>query len=322
MLYFANGEMMRNKINPKKWVLTPISFFENLDKMVSCGIGVFYDSGMVKTLELRPIADFYSSTIGLVVDIDFDDLTIEVDNSRIYNKIEVGYSTFKDSPEELHGLNSYAVTEQTKGSTAWVKITDFIASKFVIKKALSLGTDDKELEFDKNTFVLHGNDDGTHHIHTYSQNDNNTALGYDDTYEDDRVQVFGMNRHFATLFNLIRHKLRWKFGMYKVKTLMDNNNLSIKTVMGDAWTPDCDIPQSVYFNAKKSVDYTDLDPTDTYSRIPQTLSFKLVMTIIEFNELKKDWYKTVQIDTENGSYYGNILSAEYQNGIVNFKLLS
>lgn len=317
-LYFANGEYMRNKINKKAFKLTPRFFFEELDKVISCGIGVFYDIGGTPTLELQVISEFYSNVIGLTVNSEFDDVVIEIDQSRLYNKIEIGYTEFKDTTEELNGRNEYNIIEQVKGKNVWTKISEFVSSKFKIKRALQLGTEDRELEFDKKVFLLSLRNIDTFFLHSASQSTNPAALGYDDITESSIVQPFGMNRKYSTIFNLVRHKLRWGFGFFTGKTLLENTSLSDKEIIGGSSLFDCGLNGT--YLANKSTVYSVVNGNGLYTQIPIFITFNKLMTLSEFLELRKVWYQTVVIIKDSVSYKGNILKADYKSGVVKFKL--
>ena len=314
-LCFANGEYMRNKINKKAWKLKPNKYLEELDKIVSVGLGIFYDNSGTATLELNEIGEFYKDTVGLSITSEFDDVSISIDESRLYNKIEIGYSNFKDTTEEIHRKNEYTISQQKKGRSTWSKITDWIASKYLIKRALRLGTEDKDLEFDNDIFLIDTRNIDTFYLHSASQNTTPSALGFDTVYENNSSQNFGMNRKYCTIFNLIRSRLRWSFGMYKSRTAMDNTSLSNKEmqIVSSSYCIDAG-----YYNANKSIVYDDVD--GSYRQIPIFINVAHLMTLAEFLELRKKWYETVEITKDSDIYKGNILRADYKGGIVKFKL--
>ena len=45
------------------------------------------------------------------------------------------------------------------------------------------------------------------------------------------------------------------------------------------------------------------------------------MNITEFSNLRKNWYDTIQVNVDNDIYFGNIVSADWSEGICKYKLI-
>lgn len=316
--WITNGEYVRNKTTKKAWKMKPQDYFDELDKILSVGLGIFYDSAMNPTLELQPISEFYSTDIGLEITENYGEIQIETDTSRMYNQIEIGYNEAKDTHEELHAKNSYNIPEQVKGKNTWSKISNFIASKFIFQRTKNMTPEDSEKEYDNRVFIISAIDNGTNHIHSLSQSAFPLGLGYDDIAESLPAQTLGMNRKFSSVFNLIRNIHRYGFGLYKSKTDMNNTSLSPKELAGGTPLAACGLNKTLL--AQASLDYTDVD--GTYTMKPEQITISVLMTPSEFWELRKIWYKMVKLSLNSGTYYGNILSAKYLKGVVKFQLIS
>jgi hypothetical protein len=67
-LWFSQGSLLRNKINKSDFIVKPIDFFRELEKVVCCGLGYFYDTNPIGAKRIMSIYDFYSDNL---VPIDY-----------------------------------------------------------------------------------------------------------------------------------------------------------------------------------------------------------------------------------------------------------
>jgi hypothetical protein len=305
--WITNGERIRNKQKKKPFVIKPENFFDELEKITACGLGIFYNSN-VGSLQLQPIEKFYTDIISKIITIDsIDDVTIEPILNMYYNNIDIGYSESKQNELDLHNRNSYNI--KSKGKSTYTKITDWIASKYIIKKAINLGTEEIVKDYDTNIFILSGTTtNGVNY--TLSQS---SGFASDGVFENP-TELNGMNRRYATIYNLFRHFRKWGFGLWKQYTTLENNSIFEKKL---TWNNSCDLPNTE-IEAHKTIVATDYK---TKTMIPEYISFEKLMGIVEFWNMRNTWYDIIQVNMPNKTHFGNIITAEYKDGIVKFKLI-
>jgi len=216
--WVTNGERVRRKQKLKTFVVKPDNFFEELEKIISCGLGVFYNNN-IASLQLQSIDKFYTDTVFLTLNIDnLDDITIEPILSMYYNNIEVGYSESQKIELDIHNKNIYNI--KTKGKSNFQKVSDWIASKYIIKKALNLGTEEIEKEYDNKIFIFSGTT--TNGInYTLSQSNGFAA----DEVIENPIETNGINRRYASVYNLFRHFRKWGYSLWKNYEILENNSI-------------------------------------------------------------------------------------------------
>lgn len=315
-LFISRGDYLRNKINADKIRLSPAKFFAEIEKITACGIGTFYNNPLINGFQLRCIEDFYTNTIFKTYNFEYDDVTITIAENMLYKSIEIGYNDAKDSIEELHGKNVYQIEGVVKGKNIYNKVSEWIASKFLIKKALGLGTSGESKEYDNNYFVFSID---TANNATISDNSSSATIGKDLVFENNISNVRGLNRKYASIFNLRRHFYKWGFGLRKGKTNLSttksaNNQKEVKYQDGFGY-----INYPSFIPASNDITTTELDVNDNF--IPHYIEFSVVMNITEFSNLRKNWYDMIQVNVDSDVYYGNIVSADFSEGVCKFKLI-
>ncbi len=314
-LYITRGDILRNKSERDKFKLTPSKFFENLEKMSGLGLGVFYDNSLNLSYRLAVIEDFYTNNIFQTYSLEYDDVTISIAENMLYKAVEIGYNDFKETFEELHGKNVYQIEGVQKGKSTYSKICEWIASKYIIKKAINLGTSSDAKEYDKNLFIFSIDSNGA----TISDNDPTATIGVDLVYEQNTANTRGMNRKYSSLYNLKRHEYKWAFGLHKGKTNLDTqkNANNTKEISYDDGLGYIDLP--TFASASNDITINDIDVEDKF--VPQYIEFSVPMSINEFSNLRKNWYDAIQVNVDNDMYFGNIVSADWSEGICKYKLI-
>ena len=314
-LHISRGDILRDRDGRDKFKISSKKFFENLEKMSGVGLGVFYDNSLTPTYRLSVIEDFYTTNVFKTYSLEYDDVTITVAENMLYKAIEIGYEQNKDANEELHGKNVYQIEGVTKGKNTYQKICEWIASKFLIKRALSYGTGSEAKEYDNNLFVFSIVSNNA----TISDNDPTASIGVDLVFENNEPNVRGLNRKYASLYNLKRHALKWGFGIHKGKTDLSTqkNDANIKEISYDDGIGYINLPNFV--KASNDITINDIEVEDKL--IPHYLEFSVVMNITEFSELRKNWYGMIRLDVDIDTYFGNIVSADWSEGICKFKLI-
>jgi hypothetical protein len=314
-LHISRGDILRDRDGRDKFKISSKKFFENLEKMSGVGLGVFYDNSLTPTYRLSVIEDFYTTNVFKTYSLEYDDVTITVAENMLYKAIEIGYEQNKDANEELHGKNVYQIEGVTKGKNTYSKICEWIASKFLIKRALSFGTGSESKEYDNNLFVFSIDSNNA----TISDNDPTATIGVDLVFENNEPNVRGLNRKYASLYNLKRHALKWGFGIHKGKTDLSTqkNDANIKEISYNDGIGYINLPNFV--KASNDITINDIDVEDKL--IPHYLEFSVVMNITEFSELRKNWYGMLEIFVDTDTYYGNIVSCDWAEGVAKFKLI-
>jgi hypothetical protein len=314
-LYLTRGDILRNKANRDKFKLTASKFFDNLEKMTGLGLGIFYDNSLNTTYRLATIEDFYTDNIFKTYSLEYDDVTLTIAENMLYKAIEIGYADFKDTNEELHGKNVYQIEGVQKGKATYQKVCEWIASKFIIKRALSLGSDSENNEYDNSLFIISLDSDKA----TISDNRNTATIGKDLVYEQNQANDLGLNRKYSSLYNLKRHEYKWGFGIYKGKTNLntEKNVNNIKEISYNDGIGYINLPS--FTRASNDITVNDIDVQDDF--VPHYIDFSVPMNITEFSNLRKNWYNTIQVNVDADTYYGNIVSADWSEGVCKYKLI-
>jgi hypothetical protein len=335
-LWFSRGDYIRGKINVADFIVKPRDFFIELEKVVCCGLGVFYDNLGNAQKELKSVFDFYSDTLVETfteADIIDDDLTIEPFPSVFYKDISIGYSNSKDSPFELCKQNEYSINNNS--NTRYSKVSDFIASQYIITKALKLGGENEELEFDKNIFIFSGFTVSASPTTNY-----NVTLSQTGGFLDDRIfvsnnNVAGVNRRYATALNLFRHLYKWGFSLFNGKDTLtvnkyENSNTNtelIRDTTGTSNNPyyqglsDCRLPLDEFVKHDSTIDNIyDLINQNLY--VPSVITFKTTKyTSISLLAMREHQYDLFKVSDGVNTYYGNLISANLEDDVTEIKLL-
>jgi hypothetical protein len=314
-LYLTRGDILRNKAGRDKFRLNANKYFTELEKITGLGLGLFFDNSLTPKYRLEIIESFYKDDVFKTFSVDYDDLKVTVAENMLYKSVEIGYNVFKESFDELHGKNIYQIEGVVKGKSKYTKLSDWIASKFIIKKSLNLGSSSEKQEYDENLFILSIDSN----MATISDNSASATIGKDLVFEQNQANVRGLNRKYASLYNLKRHELKWCLGTYKGKTdLSTQRNVNNeKEISYDDGLGYIDLPNFV--RASNDITINDIDLQEIM--IPNYLEFAIPMNITEFSNLRKNWYSCIEIICEGESYIGNIITVNYSEGIANFKLL-
>ena len=314
-LYLTRGDILRNKAGRDKFRLNANKYFTELEKITGLGLGLFFDNSLTPKYRLEIIESFYKDDVFQTFSVDYDDLKVTVAENMLYKSVEIGYNVFKESFDELHGKNIYQIEGVVKGKSKYTKLSDWIASKFIIKKSLNLGSSSEKQEYDENLFILSIDSN----MATISDNSASATIGKDLVFEQNQANVRGLNRKYASLYNLKRHELKWCFGIYKGKTdLSTQRNVNNqKEISYDDGLGYIDLPNFV--RASNDITINDIDLQEIM--IPNYLEFAIPMNITEFSNLRKNWYSCIEVICEGESYIGNIITVNYSEGIANFKLI-
>jgi hypothetical protein len=118
---------------------------------------------------------------------------------------------------------------------------------------------------------------------------------------------------------LKRHALKWGFGIHKGKTDLSTqkNDANIKEISYNDGIGYIVLPNFV--RASNDITINDIDVEDKL--IPHYLEFSVVMNITEFSELRKNWYDMIQLNVDSDTYFGNIVSVDWSEGVAKFKLI-
>ena len=343
-LWFSKGDLIRGKINKADTIVKPSDFFSELEKVVCCGLGYFYDTPTAEK-RLMSVYDFYSDTlVPSQYQFGFNDLIdgkIEIAPflSPYYKEIQIGYNNFKDSPKDLCKKNVYSVNNVSDNT--YSKVSDFIASQYIITRVLRLGTEDKELEFDNNIFILSGGQLGTYNA-TLSQ----TSGVLQDNIFTQPLNTAGINRRYATALNLFRHLYKWGFSLFA-----DKDKLSVSKYEGNniydyeirdtsaAMPPSpvgvypkmevsyhklskCYLPYINYAKVDRSIEdiYTDFIQSGLY--VPSQITFKTGnLSSLDLIAMRSHQYDLFSVTDGVNTYYGNLISANLEDDITEIKLL-
>ena len=338
-VWFSRGDYLRNKVNVSDFIVKPSDFFAEFEKVVCCGLGYFYfNNGLTPQKRLMSVYDFYtdnvvpSQYIFNYPDIIDAEIKIEPFLSPYYKEIQIGYSNSKDSPKDLCKQNTYTIPNRS--DSIYSKVSDFIGSMFIISKALKLGTDDKDLEYDRNIFILSGTTipaSPANYNVTLSQSSGFLA----DNVDLNPTNTNGINRRYATVFNLFRHLYKWGFTLFSNKDTLRVTkyegssiyDLEIIDTSVSSLNPyyqglsDCKLPNLNFEKVDRTVD-------DIYSMIqsnmyvPSVITFSTAkLSTFDLIAMRAFQYDLFQVSDGTNTYYGNLISANLVNDVTEIKLL-
>jgi hypothetical protein len=340
-LWFSRGDYIRGKINVADFIVKPSEFFRELEKVVCCGLGYFYDTDPAGEKRLMSVYDFYSDTLVpsqyQFSDTDLIDGIIEIAPflAPYYKEIQIGYSNSKDSPKELCAQNDYSIDNDSDSN--YSKVSDFIASQYIINNALRLGTVDEELEFDRNIFILSGT------TVSGSPTDYNVTLSQTSGFLGDNVIVDGMaiagiNKRYATAFNLFRHLYKWGFSLFANKEVLTVNkykgstiyNGTIISTLGTAaasGTPyqslnQCKLPRANAVRTHQTISGFGSINTEYNLYVPSQITFKTAkLSSLDLIAMRAHQYDLFSVSDGVNTYYGNLISANLEDDVTEIKLL-
>ena len=338
-LWFTRGDYLRGKINAADIIIKPSDFFRELEKVVCCGLGYFYDTDPEGEKKLMSVYDFYTDTLVpsqyQFSDSDLIDGIIEIAPflAPYYKEIQIGYSNSKDSPRDFCKQNSYSIDNDSESN--YSKVSEFIASQYIITRALRLGTVDDELEYDNNIFILSGQNVTASPINlnvTLSQ-----TTGYlADSIETSPTNNSGINRRYATALNLFRHLYKWGFSLFNGKDTLtakkyEGNSIydyDIRDLSGSA-TPyyiglnDCKLPVTANMvKVDKTIDNLLTDLIENAIYVPSQITFKTAkLSSLDLIAMRAHQYDLFSVTDGTNTYYGNLISANLEDDVTEIKLL-
>lgn len=338
-LWFSRGDYLRNKVNVSDFIVKPSDFFAEFEKVVCCGLGYFYfNNGLTPQKRLMSVYDFYtdnvvpSQYIFNYPDLIDAEIKIEPFVSPYYKEIQIGYSNSKDTPKDVCKQNAYTIPNRSEST--YSKVSDFIGSMFIISKALRLGTDDKDLEYDKNIFILSGT------TIPASPANYNVTLSQSAGFLADNVELSptntnGINRRYATVFNLFRHLYKWGFSLFSNKdtlrvvkyegsSIYDLEILDSSGVSTNPYYPglsDCKLPALNFEKVDRTVDNMySMIQSNMY--VPSVLTFSTAkLSTFDLIAMRAFQYDLFQVSDGTNTYYGNLISANLVNDVTEIKLL-
>ena len=339
-LWFSRGDYIRGKINVSDFIVKPSDFFRELEKVVCCGLGYFYDNPTPEK-RLMSVYDFYSDTLVPsqyeFLDTDIIDGIIEIAPflSPYYKEIQIGYSNSKDSPKELCAQNNYSIDNDSESN--YSKVSDFVASQYIITNALRLGTVDEELEFDKNIFLLSGTSVASGAT-TYNVTLSQTSGFLGDNVIVDGLAVAGVNKRYATVLNLFRHLYKWGFSLFASKEVLTVNkyegstiyNGNIITTYGTAYASgepyqslnECKLPRANPVKTHQTVSGFGSVNTDYNLYVPSQITFKTAkLSSLDLIAMRAHQYDLFSVSDGVNTYYGNLISANLEDDVTEIKLL-
>jgi hypothetical protein len=340
-LWFSRGDYIRGKINVADFIVKPSDFFRELEKVVCCGLGYFYDTDPAGEKRLMSVYDFYSDTLVpsqyQFSASDLIDGIIEIAPflAPYYKEIQIGYSNSKDSPKELCAKNDYSIDNDSDSN--YSKVSDFIASQYIINNALRLGTVDEELEFDRNIFILSGttvSGSPTNYNVTLSQ----TSGFLGDNVIVDGMAIAGINKRYATAFNLFRHLYKWGFSLFANKEVLTVNkykgstiyNGTIISTLGTAaasGTPyqslnQCKLPRANAVKTHQTISGFGSINTEYNLYVPSQITFKTAkLSSLDLIAMRAHQYDLFSVSDGVNTYYGNLISANLEDDVTEIKLL-
>jgi hypothetical protein len=337
-LWFSRGDYIRGKINVADFIVKPSDFFRELEKVVCCGLGYFYDTPTPQK-KLMTVYDFYSDALVpsqyQFSASDLIDGIIEIAPflAPYYKEINIGYSNSKDSPNELCAKNDYSIDNDSDSN--YSKVSDFIASQYIINNALRLGTVDEELEFDTNIFLLSGTSVASGAT-TYNVTLSQTGGFLNDDIIVSVNNVAGVNRKYATVLNLFRHLYKWGFSLFANKEVLAVNKYegsgiyteqikSSITTGVDIYYPglsNCKLPFYAFANTHKTLDdiYNLYFLKDLY--VPSQITFKTArLSSLDLIAMRAHQYDLFSVSDGVNTYYGNLISANLEDDVTEIKLL-
>jgi hypothetical protein len=337
-LWFSRGDYLRGKINVADFIVKPSDFFRELEKVVCCGLGYFYDTPTPQK-KLMTVYDFYSDALVpsqyQFSASDLIDGIIEIAPflAPYYKEIQIGYSNSKDSPKDFCKQNSYSVNNDS--DSIYSKVSEFIASMYTIARALRLGTQDEELEFDNNIFILSGKNVTASPINLNVTISQTTGYLADDVYTLP-TNNSGVNRRYATAFNLFRHLYKWGFSLFNGKDTLtakkyEGNNIydyEIRDLSGSVTQyyiglNDCKLPVAVdMVKVDKTIDNLLTDLIENAIYVPSQITFKTAkLSSLDLIAMRAHQYDLFSVSDGVNTYYGNLISANLEDDVTEIKLL-
>jgi hypothetical protein len=338
-LWFSRGDYLRGKINAADIIIKPSDFFRELEKVVCCGLGYFYDTDPEGEKKLMSVYDFYTDTLVpsqyQFLDSDLIDGIIEIAPflAPYYKEINIGYSNSKDSPKDFCKQNSYSVNNDS--DSIYSKVSEFIASMYTIARALRLGTQDEELEFDNNIFILSGKNVTASPINLNVTISQTTGYLADDVYTLP-TNNSGVNRRYATAFNLFRHLYKWGFSLFNNKDTLtakkyEGNTIydyEIRDLSGSVTQyyiglNDCKLPVAVdMVKVDKTIDNLLTDLIENAIYVPSQITFKTArLSSLDLIAMRAHQYDLFKVSDGVNTYYGNLISANLEDDVTEIKLL-
>ena len=333
-LWFSRGDLMRNKKNRADTIVKASDFFRELEKVVCCGLGYFYDTPTPEK-RLLSVYDFYSDTLVpsqyQFSDSDLIDGIIEIAPflAPYYKEVQIGYSNSKDSPRDFCKQNSYSIDNDSDSS--YSKVTEFIASQYIITRALRLGSQEETLEFDNNIFILSGGQLGIYNA-TLSQT---TGVLADSVYTLP-TNDNGINRRYSTAFNLFRHLYKWGFSLFNNKDTLTAKKYEGNTIydyeirdLSGSVTPyyiglnACKLPVAVdMVKVDRTIDNLLTDLIENAIYVPSQITFKTAkLSSLDLIAMRAHQYDLFKVSDGTNTYYGNLISANLEDDVTEIKLL-
>jgi len=339
-LWFSKGDYIRGKINVADFIVKPSDFFRELEKVVCCGLGYFYDTDPQGEKRLMSVYDFYSDTLVpsqyQFSASDLIDGIIEIAPflAPYYKEVNIGYSNSKDSPKEFCKQNSYSVDNGS--DSVYSKVSEFIASEYIITRALRLGTQDEEREFDGNIFILSGIT-----VSAGPSTNYNATLSQTSGFLADSVETFptidnGINRRYSTAFNLFRHLYKWGFSLFNNKdtltakkyegnTIYDYDIRDLSGSVTDYYIGlnDCKLPVTVNMvKVDRTIDNLLTDLIENAIYVPSQITFKTArLSSLDLIAMRAHQYDLFSVSDGTNTYYGNLISANLEDDVTEIKLL-
>jgi len=341
-LWFSRGDYIRGKINVADFIVKPSDFFRELEKVVCCGLGYFYDTNPAGEKRLMSVYDFYTDTLVpsqyQFSDSDLIDGIIEIAPflAPYYKEINIGYSNSKDSPNELCAQNNYSIDNDS--DSTYSKVSEFIASQYIITNALRLGTVDEELEYDKNIFILSGGTVSAGPSTNYNVTLSQTSGFLGDNVIVNGLAVPGVNKRYATALNLFRHLYKWGFSLFASKEVLTVNkyevtsiyNGNIITTYGTAYPygepyqslNECKLPRANPVKTHQTISGFGSVNTDYNLYVPSQITFKTAkLSSLDLIAMRAHQYDLFSVSDGTNTYYGNLISANLEDDVTEIKLL-
>jgi hypothetical protein len=309
-LYFIDGQRLRNKSDKTSYKVKPQDFFKDLTKVMPCGIGLDYTTG-----EDSVLADFdyfYENVFYKHYEA-LDTITIKT-GQNYYNEIDVGYKDFYENKKEIFLKTLYNIKNIIKKKLDLV--SDFIASSYLIMEQVVQNSEVTDNSNDFKTYLLSIKEDGGKNFAYYSSLASNFSHdGVVYSLNSNLIEFY--NKRYCTIYNLNRNVIKFRKSYFKVNELdtlrnyqgtvlaSSNNGAPCYLILGSAPTAKV-TPKSI-------LRITDIEPIECDAKVN--------MSINEFIELRQNWHKLISVEKDGVLFKGHIVSADYIDDIVTFKLL-